>query len=136
MRKVRIVRVGEADQATFGVLFIDSKPLFVTLEEPWRDNQREVSCIPEGTYKLEWVHSPTFGKTLEVADVPGRKHILFHRGNTPDDTKGCILVGFQYGELRDRSAILNSRPAVEKFLGLLKDAPDIDLEIISIGRVH
>ena len=30
---------------------------------------------------------------LLVQDVPNRDYILFHRGNTAKDTRGCILVG-------------------------------------------
>ena len=68
-----------------------------TLENPWKDNQRNISCIPEGEYKVrlrlaresasrDYLH-------LLVQDVPNRDWILFHRGNTAKDTSGCILVG-------------------------------------------
>ena len=68
-----------------------------TLENPWLDNQRNISCIPEGEYKVrlrlaresasrDYLH-------LLVQDVPNRDWILFHRGNTAKDTRGCILVG-------------------------------------------
>lgn len=30
---------------------------------------------------------------LEVANVPGRSDILFHGGNKPQQSKGCILLG-------------------------------------------
>jgi len=30
---------------------------------------------------------------LLVQEVPNRNWILFHRGNTAKDTRGCILVG-------------------------------------------
>ena len=68
-----------------------------TLELPWKDNQRNISCIPEGVYKVrlrlaresatrDYLH-------LLVQDVPNRDWILFHRGNSAKDTSGCILVG-------------------------------------------
>ena len=68
-----------------------------TLENPWKDNQRNISCIPEGEYKVrlrlaresatrDYLH-------LLVQDVPDRDWILFHRGNSAKDTSGCILVG-------------------------------------------
>ena len=30
---------------------------------------------------------------LLIKEVPNRDYILFHRGNTAKDTRGCILVG-------------------------------------------
>ena len=33
---------------------------------------------------------------LLLCDVPGFSHILIHRGNTQEDTSGCILVGNQH----------------------------------------
>ena len=68
-----------------------------TLENPWLDNQRNISCIPEGEYKVR-LRLPRESASrdylhLLVQDVPNRDWILFHRGNTAKDTRGCILVG-------------------------------------------
>ena len=68
-----------------------------TLENPWKDNQRNISCIPEGEYPVR-LRLPRESATREyvhllVQDVPNRDWILFHRGNFPKDTSGCILVG-------------------------------------------
>ena len=64
-----------------------------TLELPWRDNERQVSCIPPGKYRLKHFHSPKFGRCLELQQVPGRDAILIHAGNYNRDTHGCILIG-------------------------------------------
>ena len=66
--------------ATCGVLIYLGRPKFVTLELPWKGNQRRVSCIPEGRYWVGRVNSPRFGWTYEVKDVPGRDAILFLSG--------------------------------------------------------
>ena len=68
-----------------------------TLENPWMDNQRNISCIPKGEYKVR-LRLPRESGTrdyihLLVQEVPNRDWILFHRGNTAKDTSGCILVG-------------------------------------------
>ena len=68
-----------------------------TLELPWMDNERRISCIPEGEYKVrlrtaresasrDYLH-------LLVQEVKDRQFILFHRGNSASDSSGCILVG-------------------------------------------
>jgi len=92
-----IIRDTFSDKSTIGELFINGERFCDTLENPWLDNQRNISCIPEGEYPVrlrlaresatrEYLH-------LLVQDVPNRDYILFHRGNFPKDTRGCILVG-------------------------------------------
>jgi hypothetical protein len=84
--------------ATLGTLFLDGVQQCYTLEPPWKDNQRMVSCIPPGTYPLVLQYSPRFTpkyghKLVLVNNVPDRDNILIHIGNFPKDTDGCIMVG-------------------------------------------
>jgi hypothetical protein len=81
---------------------------FKTLELPWLNNQRRVSCIPEGTYKCVKHKSPKFGSTFWVKDVPERSQILIHVGNFAasknpktgvPDTLGCILPGLRFADI-------------------------------------
>ena len=74
-----------------------------TLELPWRDNERCVSCVPTGRYRLmprkvgkyyerasqRWLHQ----FALEIENVEGRSHCLVHWGNFLSNTLGCVLVG-------------------------------------------
>jgi hypothetical protein len=46
---------------------------------------------------------------LLVQDVPNRSYILFHVGNKPSHTKGCILVGSG----RKQDVVENSRLAMD-----------------------
>ncbi len=64
-----------------------------TLELPWINNERYVSCIPLGSYDVTKRHSARFGDHFHVLGVPGRRLILIHHGNFYHDTKGCILPG-------------------------------------------
>ena len=95
-----IIRETFTDKSTIGKLFVNGEYFCYTLELPYRDNQRRISCIPSGEYKVrlrlaresatrDYLH-------LLVQDVPDRTYILFHRGNKPSHTKGCILVGQTY----------------------------------------
>jgi len=73
------------------------EPMF-TLEDPWKDNQRNESRIHAGTYQCVphgWEpDSPVrFKRAWRLVNVPGRSAILIHPGNTAVDTHGCILVG-------------------------------------------
>src|SRR4030042_111496 len=114
MKKLmRLIRVSHTKEQTFGVLLNDwskeAVPFAVTLERPWLANLRSVSCIPTGIYVCRRVQSPKFGNTFEVSEVPGRSHILFHKGNISDAPHGCILVGAQFDFLNGEPAILASK---------------------------
>jgi hypothetical protein len=128
--KLRLVRVSEHLGATLGVLSIDGMPRMVTLEEAWRDNQRQISCIPEGDYTIKRHRSPKFGETFIVQNVPGRSHILFHAGNTDEDTLGCILVGCEFGEIKKKPAVLRSKSAFLLFMNLLTGVDTANLQIV------
>ena len=85
------------DKSTIGELFVNGERFCDTLELPWKDNQRSISCIPEGEYPVR-IRLPRESATrdymhLLVKDVKDRDYILFHIGNTAKDTRGCILVG-------------------------------------------
>ena len=93
-----IIRDTFSEQSTVGELFLNGERMCDTLENPYINNERNISCIPEGEYKVrlrlaresatrDYLH-------LLVQDVPNRDWILFHRGNSAKDTSGCILVGF------------------------------------------
>lgn len=85
-----------------------------TLELPDKQNQRSISCIPEGEYLV--TYSPPVLKDdpntpvnesggriprdyehYIVHNVENRSGILIHRGRTPEWSKGCITVGGRFG---------------------------------------
>lgn len=92
-----LIRDTFSANSTIGELFINGERMCDTLENPFINNERNISCIPEGEYKVR-LRLPRESATREylhllVQDVPNRDWILFHRGNTSKDTSGCILVG-------------------------------------------
>lgn len=99
---------------TTGRLYYDGDEIF-TLELPWLDNQKDVSCIPAGTYTCQLLWSNRFQKIMpRLLFVPERDGILIHPGNTEANTEGCILVGTSLAG-NSTSYLLNSRDA---FVGL------------------
>ena len=92
-----LIRDTFTKKSVIGELFLNGERFCDTLELPYKDNQRSVSCIPAGQYKVR-LRLPRESATrdyvhLLVQDVPNRDYILFHRGNSSKDTRGCILVG-------------------------------------------
>ena len=97
MINLLLIRDTFTEESTIGELFLNGERICDTLENPWLDNQRNISCIPEGVYDVR-LRLPRESATrdylhLLVQEVPNRDWILFHRGNTAKDTSGCILVG-------------------------------------------
>ena len=108
-----LIRDTFSDKSTLGELFLNGERMCDTLENPWINNKKNVSCIPRGEYKVR-LRLPRESATrnylhLLVEDVENRSYILFHIGNTPKDTSGCILVGLG----SQQNAVNNSRLAMD-----------------------
>ena len=92
-----IIRDTFTKESTIGELFLNGELMCDTLENPYINNERNISCIPEGEYKVRLRTAKESASRhylhLLVQDVPNRDWILFHRGNSAKDTSGCILVG-------------------------------------------
>ena len=108
-----LIRDDFSDKSTLGKLYLNGEMFCQTLELPYLDNQRSISCIPEGQYKVRLRTAKESSSRdylhLLVQDVKGRSYILVHIGNFPKDTKGCILVG----QSRQQDRVNNSRFAME-----------------------
>jgi hypothetical protein len=93
-----MVRTHKEMEQTKGELFVldeFANVLFrcFTLELPWKDNQRKISCIPAGRYKVVPRFSQRFNNHLHILDVPERTFILIHEANFVHQLEGCIAVG-------------------------------------------
>jgi len=129
MKNAELIRVENGKEHTIGVMLIDGVVLGFTLEDEYADNQKNVSCIPTGTYDVVRHQSPKYGECFMVANVPNRSHILIHAGNTDDHTQGCILLGRNVGVLNGERAVLNSKAAVADFMSLMKGEDKFKLTI-------
>jgi len=118
---------------TNGIISHDGKPITKTIELPWKNNRRNISCIPEGIYELEKRHSERWGWHLWVKGVKDRSHILFHPANDAlKELRGCIApVTRHSGEGKgtfSRNATLRLRDFIfEK----MEEGEEVKLEIYS-----
>lgn len=142
MKKAILDRIAGDAEGTVGILTFDDQAV-KTLELPWRDNIKQLSCIPEGTYSLHWRRSPSKGWCYHFDLVPGRANILIHAanfaGSVPDgyqsELLGCIAPASRFGLMKNKFgkmqfAGLASRPALNKFEAWGAKEP-ITLEIVS-----
>ena len=92
---------------TLGILEVFKKGEKVyeakSLELPWKNNERRISCIPEGSYtvkKRTAAESPSRDYDhFIVCNVPDRSYILWHSGNYHWDIEGCLLFGQAHKDL-------------------------------------
>jgi len=120
---------------TNGDLMYNSSLVCHTIELPWRNNQRRVSCIPEGRYQLKPFSSKKHPHVFEVCEVPNRDAILIHKANFAlKELLGCIgpvmsLEASQFG------VGWNSKKALEIVSELVWAALENDEEVyITIQR--
>lgn len=129
MMVLELIRVGSSPRGTFGVLRHGDVPFVLTLERPWIDNQQNVSCIPHGRYRCRKIRSPRFGNTYEICDVPNRSHVLFHAGNTIEDTQGCVLVGEEFSGTWEKPMLVSSQRGFGELMKYLNGEVEFDLVI-------
>ena len=104
--KLDVVRTQFGKDATNGMLFIDGVFECYTLEDEMRDVKvYGETAIPEGTYPVEFRKEGGFHQRysaryknahygmLEIKNIPNFKWVLFHSGNTDENSAGCVLVG-------------------------------------------
>lgn len=117
-----------------------------TLELPWKDNQRSISCIPEGKYRVTKEKPiPKDDPATEVDEsggrifrsywhfrlhkVPDRSGILIHRGVDPTHSQGCILVASRFKDVQtEKPSLADSKP---KLHWMVNNMPDEFFLLIS-----
>lgn len=131
--KLELKRSFLGESYTIGSLSIDGKKFCDTLEDRVRDlnkngvfdgDEKKVygeTAIPYGTYDVVVDYSPKFKRELpRLQNVRHFEGILIHRGNTAEDSAGCILVG----ENKVKGKVINSTPYEKELVRILKEAQD------------
>lgn len=130
--KLKLHRRFKGESYTIGTLYIDGERFCDTLEDKNRDFNADgdlndvgeakvyaQTAIPYGTYDVVLSRSPKFKRILpEVLNVPHFTGIRIHRGNTKEDSAGCILVG----ENKVKGKVLSSTPYELELVELMQEA--------------
>ena len=126
-----LIRLEEDDTfGTLGVLKIQKQIFCATLEPPDRLNERSRSSIPAQQYVCRRYSSAKYPDTFQITNVPGRDNVLFHAGNSVDDTEGCVLLGQYHGKLASHQrAVLNSGQTFKSFMRMLAGEDEFHLTI-------
>ena len=110
----------------------NGKDLFLSksLERADNNNQRNISCIPQGEYLCVLEYSNRFNCDLwEIKGVPDRSECKFHSANYWHDLNGCIALGTKYIDIDNDGFrdVLNSKNTMKKFHKILEGLTEIQL---------
>jgi len=116
---LELVLIDETITSTISKLvFQDEFFCFILEDGPRNEKVAGHTRIPEGRYRLiqrkrgrfHEKYRMTFGHSfvVELENVPGFTDILIHVGNSPEDTRGCLLTATSF-EYHDTPHQINYR---------------------------
>ena len=130
--ELRLERKYRSNNYCIDKLYINGKYFSDALEDPDRGLTDSMSleeikkikikgntCIPYGTYNVIITYSPRFKRNLPlINNVKGFDGIRVHNGNTPQDSSGCVLLGFN----KIKGQVIDSKVTVNKFIDIVQKA--------------
>jgi hypothetical protein len=128
--RITLKRISDDGIQTLGHLHLGNGRVYQTLELAWKNNERQRSCIPKGTYKVRKRTSAKYGEHFHILNVPNRDMILLHHANFHNQLLGCIAPGKGLSDLNKdgRLDVTSSRQAMKELLAALPN--NFELEII------
>lgn len=147
LRVERFAADRASDTGVFGRLYVNGRDFGVTVEQPWRDNAKGRSCVPEGDYELRPWDSDRYGRVVVLvnpalqvyaieAAIPreqrgiARSACLIHAANWPHQLQGCIAVGRRLAHLPPHGpGISDSRETLQRLRSLWGDRRGMTLSI-------
>ena len=141
--KLLLNRVYLHEDYTIGKLFVNGEYFSDTVEDKVRDANKDgdlldegeakvygETAIPYGKYKIELSMSPKFKRMLPlILDVKHFTGIRIHKGNTAQDSHGCIIPG----ENKIKGGVINSTFYEIKLVDIMRRAillgEEIEIEI-------
>ena len=115
---------------TNGKIYYQQALICESIELPWRNNKRSVSCIPEGRYLLIKRNHPKHGLQLALSTVPQRETILIHPANfAMRELQGCIAP---VSKITGDGEGSYSRIALERLQALVYPALDAGEQVVLV----
>jgi len=142
--KLLLNRVYLHEDYTIGKLFVNGEYFSDAVEDKVRDANKDgdlldegetkvygETAIPYGKYKIELSMSPKFKRMLPlILDVKHFTGIRIHKGNTAQDSHGCIIPG----ENKIKGGVINSTFYETKLVDIMRRAillgEEIEIEIL------
>jgi hypothetical protein len=138
MRTVQLFHTLQNDKQSLGTISMPDLGFNCkTLELPWKNNEPQVSCIPDNIYLCKWTRSNRLSKlaghdvyTYEIMNVPGRSGIRIHSANYFFQLLGCIALGDALKDINmdQQLDVIHSGKTVARFAEAM-DYKDFYLDI-------
>ena len=110
----------------FSVLLWRGIPFAVTCERTFEDVR---PVIGNGVYRCKRDRYNKGGyETFEII-VPGHDRVLFHRGNTEQDSKACVLIAESFAQFEGSPGIADSKGGFAEFMKLAEGLDEFDLTV-------
>ena len=130
--EIKLIRKYYQAKYTIGRLYVNNRFFSDCLEPPSQHLTERCSmdtiqnaknkgyrAIPTGRYRILITRSRRFGRWLPLLlNVKGFEGIRIHAGNKPEDTRGCILLGFN----RRKGYVLDSTRCVLTLVKMMTEA--------------
>jgi hypothetical protein len=131
--QIQVIRTEYAADWTLSKFHIKGVQMGVGVEDERRDVKvKGETCIPAGIYEIDLRVSPKFSKSyymdkdgfispnkdarfnkehelIWVKNIPNFEAVLWHWGNTDDDTEGCYIVGSSFATFGVQKGVSGSR---------------------------
>lgn len=123
MGMITLIRDVNGDEAILGKLYFNGGLVCYTLENASK-------AIPTGRYYVQNSKSPKFKRELPLiwnSGVSSSRGIRMHRGNTVNDSQGCILVGMgrNYARPTAESSLTESAQAETMVTMLCRNVTEV-----------
>lgn len=123
--KIELIRIRTAQTGTDSKLLINGKLICFAIELNWHNNQKNISCIPNGEYRLKKYSSLRHPSTFEIVNIPNRSKILFHTANKAEtELQGCIAPVSSFGLIAGNG--FGSKKAFTQLMDELNKLKDIE----------
>ena len=131
-----IKRVEISEVGAFGVALWQGAAFCVTLERTYPIGKLSAFApkVPPGVYTCRRNRYNAGGYDtwrIEGGMITPDREIKIHKGNWPENSSGCVLVGEQFDWLSGRRAILSSDKAFKELMILTADHDEFQLAVIN-----
>lgn len=124
--RLSLKTVALRDDGCYSVLLWDGVPFAVSVEHTFEELR---TVVKNGIHECtrDRYHKGGY-ETFEI-QIKGHDRVLFHRGNTEEDSRGCIIVGESFGALKGRVAVMDSMKGFQEFMDLTAGLSSFFMEV-------